>query len=49
MNVKDFEKLNQKEQKEILGKLNQAEINMKKTLNKIKTLKKILKNKVLKK
>ena len=41
--------MNQEEQKQILEKLDQAEIDIKKTLDKIKTLKKILKNKVLEK
>jgi len=41
--------MNREEQKKILEKLNQAETDIRKTLDKIKTLRKILKNKVLEK
>jgi len=41
--------MNEKTQKEILEKLKQTEINIKNTLDKIKTLRKIVKNEVLEK
>ena len=41
--------MNQEKQKEILEKLDQVEIDLKKTLDKIKTLRKKLKNEVLEK